>query len=95
MNRDTGFYPWMTDWHTIVACIVGGLILVLGLYVAMRQGRLESDATDEGKKPVHRYAGIIESGTRKPTVFVIILSIVLVIWMIGYVANIAINGLGY
>ncbi|HEY3412028.1 MAG TPA: hypothetical protein VGM51_03115 [Armatimonadota bacterium] len=95
MNRGTGFYPWLTDWHVIVAIIVGGLILVLGLYAAMRQGRLESDARDDDKEHIDHYAGIIEGGHRKPTVFVIILSIVLVIWMIGYVANIAINGLGY
>jgi hypothetical protein len=95
LNRGTGFYPWLTDWPTIVAIVVGGLIFVLGLYAAMRQGRLESDASEDEKEPVHNYAGIIESGTRKPTVFVIILCIVVVSWMIGYVVNIALHGLGY
>lgn len=96
MNRGTGFYPWTVDWPSVIIAVVGGLIFVLGLYAAMRQGRLERPRVERsGKEEVHTYAGVVQSGTRKVTVFIWVLIVVVLVWVIGYVANIAVNGLGY
>jgi hypothetical protein len=92
LNHGTGFYPWTIDWTTVIVGIVGGL----GLYIAMRQGRIERSHTDRPDgKPLHSYAGIVESASRKPTVFIWALIVIVVLWVIGYVVNIAANGLGY
>lgn len=96
MNHGTGFYPWTLDWTSVIVSIGGGLLFVLGLYAAMRQGRLERSRIDRtGREEVHDYAGIVQSGSGKVTVFIWALIVVVVVWVIGYAANIAVNGLGY
>jgi hypothetical protein len=95
LNRGAGFYPWTVDWPTVIVCLGGGLLFVVGLYLALRQGRIEHGSTDDpAKQHIETYAGIVSTAHNKPTVFITVLIVFVVVWVIGYVVNIAVHGLG-
>jgi hypothetical protein len=73
-----------------------GLLTVLLIYLATRQGRLERGSTDiPGKRPLHHYAGVVSSDSNPVPVFIWVVIVIVALWAIAYNVNVAIHGLGY
>jgi len=96
MDRGIDFYPWLLDWTTVLVIVGLGLASAFLLYVSMRQGRVERSNKDTaGKRPIHTYAGLLGTDSNRPTLFLVIFFVLMGLWGLGYVINIAIHGLGY
>ena len=96
MERPIEFYPWMVDWSTVIVIVGLGTAFALFVYLSMRQGRVERSNRDTaGKPPIHEYAGLTGSDSNRMTLFLWLFFIFIGLWGIGYVINIARNGLGY
>lgn len=97
MHDTIEFYRWLPDWTTTIVSVGPGLLLALALYMVMRQGRVERGNRDtSAKRPIHDYAGIMQSDSNKPTLFVVLFIIFIVTWAIGYVLHITLKDeLGY
>ncbi|HEY3266480.1 MAG TPA: hypothetical protein VGM37_06115 [Armatimonadota bacterium] len=96
MNPETSFYPWVTDWRSVVEVLAGGMALLIAFYLAARSGRLKKTNTETpGKPPLHNYAGVVSSDNNGVTVFIWVLAASMVAVAIGYVLYTSANGLGY
>lgn len=96
MDRRIEFYPWQIDWSMVIVMLGLGALLVLFVYLSMRQGRVERDNKDTaGKPPIHDYAGITSSDSNGMTLFLWVFFVAIGVWALGYVLNIARTGLGY
>ncbi len=96
MERPIEFYPWQMDWNTVIVIVGLGIAFALFVYLSMRQGRVERSNRDTaGKPPIHEYAGLTGTDSNRMTLFLWVFFIFIGIWALGYVINIARNGLGY
>ncbi len=95
-SRSVGFYPWTVNWQDVLYIVLGGLLLIAGIYLSARGGRDRHRTTDHpGKPPLRNYAGIVRTDSNPATVFVLVFSVLIILWAVWYVVQIAALGLKY
>ncbi len=96
MRQPVDFTPWALDVPTLVWILVGGVLLIVAIYLAARAGREWPERKEASGQPaVRTYAGILRSHAHPLPVFIILFSALALLWAAWYILRIAALGLYY